>query len=397
MTQESSLLSNQTYIDLSNTVPALKRKSEFDYALHVPGFFPTDFIFNDKIAAVIHVYHVNLFEQILLYLANIPVQTDLFISTDSVEKLNEIEVKLARYDNGKTVVRVFENRGRNIAPAFVGFRKVLLQYKYFVHLHTKKSYPDSVLDGWREYLFETLLGSKEIVNSILYILSRKDVGIVFAQHFPPVCSAVNWGNEYYRIIELMRRVNVNIDLFNVIDFPSGAMFFGKTTALEKLINMDLSFQDFPEEYGQTENTLTHAIERSFLYFAEAHGYKWVKVTKNDIAANPGAIKYAGSDNEITEAVNDIYFPLFTKSLSSFTSILRDMVESKHHDVFEEVRKYETCKESAQYRITSEESIKNHGISEENIKDYNLSKENISYKRTIWGNILYRIKKLFERR
>lgn len=41
-------------------------------------------------------------------------------------------------------------------------------YKYFSHIHTKKSKHDTILGtNWRNYLYENLLGSKDIISEIL--------------------------------------------------------------------------------------------------------------------------------------------------------------------------------------------------------------------------------------
>lgn len=56
------------------------------------------------------------------------------------------------------------------------------------------------------------------------------------------------------------------------------MFWFKPKSLLPIFESDLTFEGFPAELGQTDGTLAHAIERSFLYIAESTGYSWVKVS-----------------------------------------------------------------------------------------------------------------------
>ena len=43
------------------------------------------------------------------------------------------------------------------------------KYKYICHIHTKKSIHKSFLGAnWREYIYDNLIGSKEVISDILY-------------------------------------------------------------------------------------------------------------------------------------------------------------------------------------------------------------------------------------
>jgi lipopolysaccharide biosynthesis protein len=66
-----------------------------------------------RIAAIIHVYYKEVLPKIVEYLKNIPLQTDLFISTDTTAKKSLILESLKTYSNGTVEVRIFENRGRS--------------------------------------------------------------------------------------------------------------------------------------------------------------------------------------------------------------------------------------------------------------------------------------------
>lgn len=289
---------NELELNYNSLVPTLRAKENFDYALVVPSFIPSGFNFSNKIAAIIHIFYTELTENILCYIQNIPVQTDLYISTDTEAKKQEIKNFLKGYVQGHYYIRVFENKGRDIAATFIGFRDVFENYQYFIHLHTKKSLHNEQLNVWRQYLFGSLLGSREIVTSILWLLSQETIGVVFAQHFEFIRPWINWGDEdYYILKKLLSRSGIKISLSNYLDFPSGSMYWARTDIFKSLFSLDLTFSDFSEENGQNRGTLAHAIERSVLFYAENSGYSWLKIARTDLYKKKDALLIASAEIE----------------------------------------------------------------------------------------------------
>ena len=108
--------------------------------------------FNKKIAVHLHLFYVDLFEEFIWYLNNMPFEYDLFISMISDEDIKYVKSRCKSLNKcNKYVVRVMENRGRDIAPLYVGFRDELVKYDYFLHMHSKKSlYTGTEKKGWRQ-------------------------------------------------------------------------------------------------------------------------------------------------------------------------------------------------------------------------------------------------------
>ncbi|MGQ0594657.1 MAG: rhamnosyltransferase WsaF family glycosyltransferase [Gammaproteobacteria bacterium] len=265
-----------------DAISSCRPREDWDLAIEVPfaalsGSARVPRI--ERVAVIAHVFYPSMLDEMLGYLGNIPSPADIFISTDTDETKRDMAAALADYSNGSVDLRVFENRGRDIAPMIVGFREVFTRYDIFLHIHSKRSPHNPQLECWRTYLFEQLLGSREIVQSIWHMLAHSDVGIVFPQHFPPIRSLINFGRDYDLSKTLMRRAGIPFSAAIVLEFPSGSMFWGKSAALRKLLDLKLQFVDFQDEDGQVDGTLAHAIERSFLYFAEASGARWAKVVQ----------------------------------------------------------------------------------------------------------------------
>ena len=109
------------------------------------------------------------------------------------------------------------------------------------------------------------------------ILANEKVGVVFPQYYAPIRVSINWGENYLATKDFLRGLGIEIDNRHLIEFPAGSMFWFKPEALAPLFECGLTFDDFPEEGGQVDGTIAHAIERAFLFIAEAAGYTWIKI------------------------------------------------------------------------------------------------------------------------
>jgi GT2 family glycosyltransferase len=255
------------------------RPIEQDYSFAVPlSYSPTRLTHPPALAVVCHLFHMDVVDEIHEYLRNIPFPADLYISTDAVDKHDLIEHRFGNWDKGRVTVRIMPNRGRDLAPKLVGFHDVHERYEYVLHLHSKASRHDKMLAPWRGFLLENLLGSKEIIYSVFEVFSRQpQIGIVFPQHYEYIRHWLDWGSNYALAQALATRLGIALSPQQTLDFPSGSMFWARTAALRPLLDLGLSFSDFPKETGQTDGTLAHAIERLYLYACERAGLGWLKL------------------------------------------------------------------------------------------------------------------------
>jgi len=264
-------------------LPANRIRKNYDNVLVVPFAFRVEpeALKACKVAVFAHIFYPELTGEIRQALENIPVSYDLFVSTDTSAKAREIEGALAGFPKSRLTISVFENRGRDIGPFFAGFGAKILKYDQFLHIHSKQSPHDSDLFRWREYAFGHLLGSKEIVSSILFALKKGDVDCLYPDHFEPVRQSLNFGYDYDLMRTLLARMGIEFSKDLILEFPSGSMFWMNSKALKPLIDIGLKFADFPEELGQVDGTLAHAIERSLLYVVESTGGRYAKLGLDD--------------------------------------------------------------------------------------------------------------------
>ena len=281
------------------------RKTEHDFALAVPFNFPVEEPKHSSVAAVIHIFYPELAEEILSYVENLPLGSDVFISTDTENKRDTIEAVFAGYTRGKVEVRIFPNRGRDIAPKIVGYRDIYSRYAYVLHLHSKKSTHNDKLNNWRTFLYENLLGSSEIVNDVLSVFENcPKVGMIFSQHFEYIRQWITWTDNFDAANTLAGRLGFRIKRDQALDFPSGSMFWARSDALRALIDLNLSFDDFEDENGQEDNTIAHAIERLYAIICELSDYSWLKISRPELLVEKKQLVSVGNWDELNAFIRN---------------------------------------------------------------------------------------------
>ena len=232
---------------------------------------------NVSVLAHIHLYYTELMEEIIEKTNNIPVPFDLYITTNTEEKKNIIEnyIKINSKAH-KYEILITKNKGRDIMPFIIQLKDKWKNYKYLCHLHTKKhGYLGG--DEWRDYLYENLLGNKTIISKILSDFeNNKKLGLIYPECFYKHLSYIFYVHKNHRkflnhILELLFKKAYNNK--GVIEFPVGNMFWARTDAIRQIFDMKL-YEICPEEKGQFDDTLLHAIERSWNYIAQLNGYNY---------------------------------------------------------------------------------------------------------------------------
>lgn len=231
------------------------------------------------VAVHAHIFYTDILNEIINKTNNIPIKFDLYLSTNTKERMIFIKNYTDIFSKANNVsIKVFENRGRDILPFLIQMKEVIDKYKYLCHLHSKKTlYAPKTGEKWRIYLFNNLLGTTEVISEILSEFEKNDkLGLIFPEN-------------YYMILRYTMKVKPKIKermnyLFtrifpgykfsdNYFDFPAGDMFWARTKAIYQIFKIDLK-NDIPGEKGSKD--ILWAIERLWLFFVIKNGYYYKK-------------------------------------------------------------------------------------------------------------------------
>lgn len=247
-------------------------------------------------AFIYHIFFLDLLDDTLHYFANIPEETDAYITTNP-DKVDQIREALKEHGITRPVTFIpVENRGRDVSALFVASRDVVLSGKYDVigFAHDKKSTQNTAELGrqgtealaFGQKLMENTLGSREYAENVLTLFSDNErLGQVcppppyHAVYFP-VTKPLDWGPNYDATINLLHRMNINVPISSFANTVSaiGSCYWFRVDALRPLFDLALDYTDFlPEGEMGPDGTISHAIERANGYVAQSQGYypAWV--------------------------------------------------------------------------------------------------------------------------
>ena len=234
-----------------------------------------------KIALIAHLYYMDLVEPTLKYIRNMPEGIDIFLSTSSPEKVEQVEAACKGLPYN-IEVRLVENRGRDVGPFLVAWKDVVHNYDVVCYTHDKKVtqlYPYSVGDGFAYKCFENLLPTRDFVKNVIATFDAEPrLGFLaptppnHADYFPVF--TYGWGPNFDRTKALLRELGLDVPLDPAKEpiAPLGSMFWFRPQALKPLFDHDWQWEEFPPEPCPIDGTLMHAIERSHGYVAQGSGY-----------------------------------------------------------------------------------------------------------------------------
>jgi glycosyltransferase involved in cell wall biosynthesis len=229
-----------------------------------------------------HIYYPDLLPEIAARLSQLPLGTKIFVTIvedDTSSVGAELAARIERHILQATIVRV-PNRGRDIWPFMMllrdgAFRDVDIVLK----IHTKKSphlQPAPIAGAaWRRRMLFELLGSPPAIWAIVNRFAQTpDLGLMgpaglrVPSYLLSHRQALSGNASATRLLSARAGINPL-----AVDFFAGSMFWARPEALEPLRKLDLSDSDFPQERGQIDGTLQHAIERLFVPAAKCAGFR----------------------------------------------------------------------------------------------------------------------------
>ena len=238
-----------------------------------------------KIAIQVHIFYEDLINEIINKINNIPVKYDLYISTNSDIKKSIIDKIIKKYSTANNYeIKIFENKGRDILPFLFQLQNNIKKYKYICHIHTKKTKFTNFGDEWRNYLYNNLLGNKDIISEIIsdFEINHK-LGIIFPEAFYKVLTT--YESEITKLDicymnYLFKKLNKYFRIGKKIEFPIGNMFWGKTASIYQIFDLNKIINKFPKEKNQIDGTIMHGIERFWIYLVKFNGYYYKKIFKH---------------------------------------------------------------------------------------------------------------------
>lgn len=238
-----------------------------------------------RIAVQVHVYYTDLVKKIIEHTNWIDEPFDLYISTDNCTKAGVIREELRYSRAAQYHIIVMDNRGRDVMPLLLQMKHCYLKYEYLLHIHTKKSEHLSKAgkewaEEWREYLYQSVLPNREGVGTIIQRFDTdKKLGILYPSHFKKLRHVREHPESCQKEVTQLLQILHVLDDGRIcsIEFPSGNMFWARTKAVKDLFDGNLTYDDFPQEQGQLDGTLMHAVERSWCKVAAFNGYRCEKI------------------------------------------------------------------------------------------------------------------------
>lgn len=266
-----------------------------------------------KLAIIAHIYYMDLLDQVLGYIQNMPQGCDVIITVGSAEKVAVIQQATEGLPYN-VIVRQIENRGRDVSALLVGVRDLLSDYDLICFVHDKKVtqlLPYSKGDGFAVKCFENLLASPQFVNNVIREFQREpNLGMLMppppnhAEYFPGY--SMSWGPNYDITVDFLKELNISVPISKDVEpiSPLGTMFWFRPQAFSQLLSKDWTWEDFPPEPNAIDGTFLHAVERGYGYASQASGYfnAWLL---SDSFARTELTNLSFELQELTRAVSSI--------------------------------------------------------------------------------------------
>lgn len=279
----------------SYNIDDIRKAMHLDYVLPSQAINPQTHD-RPRSAFIYHVYFMDLLEDTCHYIASLPEETDLYI-TSTEDKIPQIREYMQQHgiSHQATFIPVI-NRGRDVSALLVAACPVVLSGKYDVigFAHDKKSsqnqengHHGTESQGFAYKLMENTLGSEAYVKNILTLFAENPrLGQVTP---PPPYHALyfahtiphDWGANYEITKELLEdRLGIHVPLSPTKPTASamGSCYWFRVEALKPLFEYGWKYEDFlPEGQMCEDGTISHAIERANGYICQSRGYypAWV--------------------------------------------------------------------------------------------------------------------------
>lgn len=243
-----------------------------------------------SLAVVVHVFYTDIFAEIIQELQGFnKLPISLYITTP--EHLMEEVRSLIPPSFKEATILATPNHGRDILPFLKIFPRITEdRHTILLKLHTKKSNHLHRKSHWRTAIFKELIGPGKMDQALATFRKDPAIGLI-APSNNILSMQLHYGANGAKLHSLAQKLGLSDQQLHGLHFIAGSMFYASTKALEPIICLNLTDDDFEPETGQVDGTMAHALERAFTlsliksnlkltdtdYHSDFSGYK---VTKN---------------------------------------------------------------------------------------------------------------------
>lgn len=209
-------------------------------------------------ALVVHIWHLDVLDELAEAAANLPDTTDQFVTLPTQFGMPERARIAAAFPRAQQIV--VENVGQDVGALFQLMKQVDLgRYAFICKIHTKKG--PNMPNEWRRALLDGVLGSKRQVQHIIERF-RADPQVMMAGARQLYLNGPAYLEQNAQSIETMFRSIIGDFDFKAKDwgFIAGNFFWIRTTILQRIATYALDFQ---QEAYVTYGAPMHVVELIF--------------------------------------------------------------------------------------------------------------------------------------
>ncbi|MDF2560603.1 MAG: hypothetical protein K0R99_2049 [Microbacterium sp.] len=235
-----------------------------------------------RIAALLHIFYVEMTDEMLDLVDALPGAYDLFVTTPDADRAAAIAALIdQRPREGRAVeVRVVENAGRDQSAFLIGCRDVVLGggYDLIVKLHSKKTPQDGFNVGrhFKAQQFGNLLPSPGYAANILAMFQKEPgLGLIYPPmiHLGYPTMGRGWWSNKSGFEEYCRELGIRVPLDEISPLaPYGSMYIARPEALRLLVEHPWTYDEFGGAEAYRDGGLAHVLERMPSYAAAELGY-----------------------------------------------------------------------------------------------------------------------------
>jgi lipopolysaccharide biosynthesis protein len=253
-----------------------------------------------RLAVVVHAFYPEIVDELLPWFAAYDDGTSFFFTTPA-DKEAVLREKLSAFSRSFEIITV-KNVGRDIAPFLQIMPSILKRgFRYVLKLHTKKSPHRGDGTAWRGEMFGAIAEPSRLEALLKNLDENQDMGIVGPDNtVVPMSTYI--GSNTRHIMGLCRRLGFPLRSIRDLSFVAGTMFVARVEALELLMGLCITQDDFEPEAGQLDGTLAHAIERVIAVSAELASLRVCSATESSGGHRETKFQFAEPTEDLLDFV-----------------------------------------------------------------------------------------------